>query len=531
MSENTGATAKIENETSGNMWLALFAVILGTFVTVLNNSLINVAIPQMTNVFGSSTDVIQWVLTGYSLASAVVIPMCGFLGDRFGYKTMYIFALTGFSAASVLCGLAWSDTSLIVLRVFQGLSGGLLSPLSMTIIYTIVPKNKIGTALGVWGVAAMAAPAIGPTVSGYLIDFLSWRWLFFICVPFGIFAVIAGVFLLKETPRKQSKFDLPGAIFSVIFFSTVLLALSKGNKEGWTSFYIIGLFFVAFFSLLLLIWVETGKEDPLLDLRFFKNPIFTLSVICGGLVMAGLMGGSFLTPLYLQNVQALTPIDTGIVMMPQGVFMALMMPVSGKLFDKIGVVPIALTGLVLMSTTTYELHRLTIDTPNGWLDMVLTLRGMGIGLCMMPITTAGMNAIPKELVGRASSVSNVIRMVAGTMSIAIFTSIMTNRQVFHANAIAEHIPMGSDMATQFLSQIAGGLSQMGADALTSSGGASYILAGLIQKEALNTAIADTFMVSAIPLFICIPCVLFFAKRKKRNVEQKVAQSEEVALTN
>jgi len=511
------------------MWLALCAVILGTFVTVLNNSLINVAIPEMTNVFGSTTDMMQWVLTGYSLAAAIVIPLSGFLGDRFGTKKLFIISLAGFTITSVLCGLAWSDISLIAFRVLQGISGGVLSPLSMTIIYGIVPKNKIGTALGIWGIAAMAAPAVGPTVSGYLIDFFSWRWLFFISVPFGIFAVTAGIFLLKESTLKQASFDLGGAVLSVIFFSTLLLALGQGNKEGWTSLYIVGLLFVSFFSLLLLIWVEAGAEDPLLDLQLFKNPVFTLSVICGGLVMAGLMGGSFLVPLYLQNVQGLTPIDTGIIMIPQGVLMALMMPLSGRLFDKLGVVPVAIAGLLLMSTTTYELQHLAINTPVPWLTVILALRGMGIGLCMMPITTAGMNSIPKELIGRGSSLSNVLRQVAGTMSIAIFTTLMTNRQIFHVRNIADGIPADSYLATQALSQISSALAQMGTDAATATGGASAVLVGIIQKEALNSAIADTFLISAIPLFICIPCVFLFIKRRTAKTKEKMVTAKEAAL--
>ncbi|HJV46493.1 MAG TPA: DHA2 family efflux MFS transporter permease subunit, partial [Bacillota bacterium] len=491
-----------EEKNSGK-WLALIAIILGAFVAVLNNSLINVALPEMVNVFGSSTDVIQWVLTGYMLANAVVIPMSGFLGDRFGYKKVFVVSLAGFTIGSLLCGLAWSDSSLIGFRIIQGLAGGLISPLSMAIIYSIMPRHQIGTALGIWGIAAMAAPAIGPTASGYLIQYLNWRFLFFICVPIGAFAVLMGVLLLKETPKREgTTFDWQGAVLSIIFFGSLLLALSKGNSEGWTSFFIVSLFFVSVFSMLLLIWVETGKQQPLLDLRFFKNPIFTLSVICSSLVMMGLYGGTFLTPLYLQNVQVLTPIQTGLVMMPQSVAMALMMPVSGKLFDKIGVVPLAFTGLILMGTTTFELHRLTIDTPNHWLDFVLTLRGLGIGLCMMPLTTVGMNAVPKEAVGRASSVSNVIRQVAGTMAIAILTMLMMNRQVFHGNEISENIQIGSFQASQLLSQLTTGYYQMGADLSTSSAGATYILFGWIQKEALSRSIADTFMASSLPLFIC-----------------------------
>jgi len=398
----------------------------------------------------------------------------------------------------------------------------------MTIIYMIMPRHQIGTALGLWGVSAMAAPAIGPTLSGYLIEFSSWRLLFFICIPVGIFATLMGMFLLKETPKKENlKFDLSGAILSVIFFGSLLLALSKGNSEGWTSFFIVGLLSVAFFSMLLLIWVETGKDNPLLDLRFFKNPTFTLSLITSSLVMVGLFGGSFLTPLYLQNVQALPPIPTGLVMMPQGIVMALMMPIAGKLFDRVGVVPLALTGLTVLSISTFELHRLTIDTPDHWLEALMAIRAIGIGLCMMPLTTVGMNAVAREQVGRASSLANVMRQVAGSLAIAILTALMTNRQVVHATHISETIPVGSDMASQFISQVSAGFLQMGADIQSSAGGASMILAGLIQKEALCRAIADTYVASSIPVFLCIPCVLFFIKRKKRKVEQKVTQSKEV----
>lgn len=516
MSQPTGNSRE---ESASYKWVALISVILGAFVAILNQSLINVALPKLVAVFGSTTQDIQWVLTGYMLASAIVIPASGFLGDKYGYKKVLIASLVLFTFGSLLCGLAWSDSSLIAFRVFSGLSGGFIMPISMAIIYMIMPREQVGVALGLWGIAAMVAPAVGPTLSGYIIQYFSWRLLFFISIPVGIFAIIMCSMLLKETPKKENMiFDKTGAVLSVIMFGTLLLALSKGQSEGWTSFYIVSLLFTAFFSFLLLLWVESGKEQPLLDFNFFKNPVFSLSTLTSSLVMMGMFGGVFLTPIYLQNIQGLSAIDTGLLMMPQSIAMAVMMPISGKLFDKYGVVPLGLIGVSIMAVTTYELHLLTVDTPNDWLNIVLTIRGIGIGMCMMPLTTAGMNAIPRHLVGKASSLSNVMRQVAGSFGIAILTTIMSQRQTYHGTTISENLTITSDTGSQVIQSISSLYVQGGIDAATASGGASYVLAGLIQKEAAARAIADTFLISAIPLFITVPLILFFIQKKKKDSE-------------
>ncbi|MFY0542940.1 DHA2 family efflux MFS transporter permease subunit [Brevibacillus sp. H7] len=508
------------------MWITLIAIILGTFVAVLNNSLINIALPTLVNVFGSTTQTIQWVLTGFMLASAVVIPMSGALGDKFGYKKVYLTTLIAFTITSGLCGLAWSDSSLIAFRIVQGVSGGMIMPIGMAMIYMIIPREKIGVALGLYGIAAMVAPAVGPTLSGYLIEYFSWRMLFFMNVPVGIIAVFLCSILLKETPKKPDMtFDLLGAVLSVIAFGTLLLALSKGQAEGWTSLYIVSLFFIAFFSMALFIWVELGKEQPLLDLRLFKIPVFTLSVFTSSFVMIGMMGGVFLIPIFLQNIQGMTAVDTGLLLMPQSVAMALMMPVSGKLFDKYGVGPVGFIGLTIMGITTLALYRLTADTPHHWLDTVLTLRGLGIGLCMMPLSTVGMNAVPRASVGKASSLSNVIRQVMSSLGIAILTGIMTRQQNLHTAAISESVSIMSDAANDVLKSLSGVLSLNGVDQAAAFGTASYLLAGLIQREAAVRAIADTLMLSALPVVASIPLVYFLRKKNagaKPEQEQKTA---------
>ncbi|MBP1966213.1 DHA2 family efflux MFS transporter permease subunit [Paenibacillus aceris] len=518
---DASAVKQQESEGSGKMWLSLIAIVMGTFVAVLNSSLMNVAMNKFVAVFGSDINTMQWVITGYTLASAMVIPMSGFLGAKFGNKNIFIYSVAGFTLFSVVCGLAWSSSTMILFRIIQGFAGGFIMPIGMSIIYTTFPREKTGTAIGLWGVAAMCAPALGPTFGGYLIQNYSWRLLFFINVPIGILAVILGKVLLKESPRREGlKFDLTGAILSMLFFGSLLLALSKGQQQGWTSLFIISLLFIAFFSLLLLIWVELGVEQPVLDLKLFKNLKFAISVIAGSLVMMGMMGGTFLTPLYLQNIQGLSAMQTGLVMMPQSIAMALMMPISGKLADKFGIVPLCITGLTILGVTTLDLHHLTTDTPNHWLNTILTIRGIGIGLCMMPLTTAGMRAVAPQQVGNASPLSNVVRQVAGSLGIAIFTALMSNRQITHYQHISDSVPVDSVSANNTVSMLSGSIYSWSVDMATASGTAATYLAGIMQKESLVRSIADTFYISAIPAFICIPFVLFFIQRKKAPTEVK-----------
>jgi EmrB/QacA subfamily drug resistance transporter len=505
------ASAAPPTESSGQRWLALIAVIVGAFVAILNNSLINVALPKLTNVFGSTTDRIQWVLTGYMLASGVIIPISGYMGDRLGYKKFFIISLSVFTIGTLFCALAWSDTSLIFARIIAGLGGGVIMPISMAIIYKIMPREQIGTALGLWGISAMVAPAVGPTLSGYLIQYYSWRLLFVINIPIAILAILLVSILLKETEKVKGKsFDTLGFVLVATSAGTLLYALSNGQSKGWTSLEIVTLLFISFWSFVFLLWVEIGKENPIINLSLLKNFTYTLSVISASLVTIGLFGGIFLTPLFLQNIQGVSAMDTGEILIPQALAMAIMMPIAGRLFDKIGVIPLGLVGLTLTSVMTYQLHRLTVDTSFHWLETVLAVRGIGIGLCMMPLSTAGMNAVAPQQVGNASSLSNLIRQVAASMGIAVLTAIMQHRSALHAQYISESV---DSTGMQYFQNI------FGSSAVST-------VSGLIQREAAAWAIGDTFLISAIPLFITIPLVLLFKKRKKApqaQVEQTQAE--------
>jgi len=510
--KNAGAAGKIP-------MAALLTLVIGAFMAILDGSIINVALPKMMAIFGVTADQVQWVMTAYLLTSGVVVPVTGYLGDRFGLKNMYIFSLLAFTVGSAICGLSWSNNSLVAARVIQAIGGGMIMPVSMSMIYIIVPRDKIGMALGIWGIAAMAAPSIGPTLGGYLVDHFSWQWIFTINIPIGIAATFLAMFILSETPRKAAlKPDIPGTVFSAAACFALLLALSEGQDKGWTSLYIVNLFIISGFTFALFVIWESIAPEPLLDITLFKNKTFSISLICLVIVTVGMFSVIFLIPLFAQTVQGYTPLQTGLMMMPAALTVGVMMPVSGRLFDKIGALPLCVVGLIITVITTYHLHTITYDTSRGELQWLLVQRSFGLGLCMMPIATAGMNTVPYFLIGRASAISNLVRQISASFGIAFLTYVMLHRQEYHAAWLADTVNWSSPVSVGVLQQVQNLLAQAGAG---SQAGAAAVLYALVRREAYISGIADAFIVSTIITALAIPLVFFLSK--KRVEAQRAAE--------
>jgi EmrB/QacA subfamily drug resistance transporter len=501
-------------------WLALLTVVFGTFMAILDTSIVNIAIPKMMAVYSVSTDQIKWVLTSYMLAMGAVIPLTGYLGDTFGTKKVYLFALAIFTIGSAFCGIAWSNTVMIVARVIQALGGGLIMPVSMSIIYQVIPLEKRGMALGVWGIAAMAAPAIGPTLSGYIIQNLDWHLIFTINIPIGITGFILSELLLKEFPKKPvKKFDLLGFITSTTGLVCILYVLGEGSGIDWNDFSNVFLLTLGISSLILFVINELFHEAPLLDLRLLKIWPFTLSILISSSVNIALYGGIFLLPLFLQNLRGYTPMQTGLLLFPGAVATAITMPISGKLFDKVGAKPIVIPGMIILILTSFELAKLNMDTSSHTITLLVMARGLGLGLAMMPATTAGMNAVPKHLVGRASALSNVIRQVAGSLSITILTTILTTRQVINYTRIAEQVSVFNPNSMQLLKLLQSRLGGQSAAVAT--------LFGVVQKQAFVQAIQDTLAFTVIMAVITLLISLLLQKKPpaKEPVPDEVKQAE------
>ena len=421
-------------------WQALVVIVLGSFMVILDTTIVNVALPRIIQVFQSDVNQGQLVLTGYMLALAVVMPATGYLSDTFGAKRTYMLTIVLFTVGSALCGLAPSIEGLIVFRVIQGLGGGMLMPLGMSILFQVAPANQRGSIMGIFGLPLLIAPVIGPTLGGYLVEYVDWRPIFTLNVPIGIMAVLAGLLILRETPKRAgTRFDLVGFVLSSIAFSTAMLALERAPEDGWSDPYVVTLLFVAAAAFPCWIVVELGQEQPLLDLSILKDRTFFVATLVNFVATIAMYSSLLLLPLFLQNVRGLGALDTGLLLLPQALAAAVMMPISGKLLDRFGPKLVVIPGLLLLAFATWLLTSLDVGTPDSAIRWVLLMRGLAMGLMMMPVTTVSMDTIPPHQISRASALSNVLRQLFGAFSTGIFATILLSRERFHQALLVQNV--------------------------------------------------------------------------------------------
>ncbi len=439
--------------------LPLAVLIVGMFMSILDTSIVNVAIPTIQKDFGATTDQVQWVATAYTLALGVVVPLSAWLGNHFGMSRLYNMALLLFAGGSALCGLAWSLDSLVIFRIVQAIPGGILPVVSMSMLYKIVPREKIGVAMGMYGLGIIFAPAIGPTLGGYLVEYVDWRLIFFINVPIGVLGTLAAIAVLpKFGPARAGRFDVLGFLTIATALFSLLLALSEGQDWGWTSYRVLILLTVGVLSLALFIVIELEVDEPLLDVRVFRYWPFTNSLLLISVLSVGLFAVLFYVPLFLQQAQGLGAFDAGLTLLPQAIVMGVLMPVAGRLYDKIGPRWPATIGLLIVALGTYLLHDLTLDTSRGTIVALLCFRAAGMGLAMMPIMTGGISALPPSEVAAGSAFNNVVQRTAAALGLAVLTSVLSTQQAQmlgdRSALIAAGTPM-PDLAPGAAGQVAG----------------------------------------------------------------------------
>ena len=427
----TAATAVRPPATAARSgWLVpMVVLVLGTFMSVLDTSIVNVAIPTIQRDFGVATTDIQWITTAYTLALGVIVPISGWLGERLGMSRVYLACLVLFAGASALCGMAWNLPSMIVFRVLQAVPGGIMPVIALSMVYTIVPRKKIGAAMGMYGLGMLVGPAIGPTLGGYLVEYLNWRLIFYINVPVGLIAALAGTVLLpKLAPTSNRALDWWGFVTIGSGLFALLLAITKGQDWGWTSYRVLILLVFALLALALFVVVELDRDEPLLDLRVFTVWPFVNSLLLICVLATGLYAVLFYLPLFMQEGQGIQPLQTGLTLLPEALVMATLMPIAGKLYDKIGPRWPATIGLLTAAFGTLLLCGITPDMTQGDVVAWTCLRGAGNGLALMPIMTAGLSAIPAEYASSGSPVNNIAQRVSGALGLAALTALATNQQ-------------------------------------------------------------------------------------------------------
>lgn len=505
----------------------LMIVIIGTFMAVLDSSIVNIAISKLMTVFGISVDTAQWIITSYTLTMGSVIPLTGYLSDRYGSKTMYIFALGSFTVGSLLCGIAWNNDIMIVSRIIQGIGGGMIMPVGMSILYTTYPKEERGAALGFWGIAAMAAPTIGPTLGGYIIEYLDWRLIFTLNIPIGIVGVMASWILLKNPKDKiKQPFDYIGFITAAVGLVFILYVLGEGGTIDWNDAKNVIMIVIGIFSLIIFVFNELYHPYPLMDLRVLKYIPFSLSMLISTFTTMAMYGVVFIMPLFLQNIRGYSAIQTGIIMLPSAVIMGIMMPISGKLGDKFGAKILIIIGSIINAIATYMLSKLNIDTPMIMISTLLVIRGTGLGISMMPAQTEGMNSVPHHLISRATAINSTVRQVASSVSITLLVGVMNKYQRISFASYSAQIDEFNVNAMNAIESLKGMIMKNGYSEATAIAGAKQIIYGVISQNAFITGLNATLIMSSLMGLICIPIAIFFeSKKSDKNEMEKVEDIE------
>jgi len=407
----------------------LAVVVVGMFMSVLDTSIVNVAIPTMQKEFGVTTDDIAWVTTAYTLCLGVVVPASAWLGDRLGLRRLYVVSLLGFSVFSALCGMAGGLGAEIAFRVLQAVPGGVIPVTCLTILYRMVPREKLGLAMGMYGFGIVFAPGVGPTLGGYLVDNFSWRLIFYINVPIGVIGAVAALAVLPAfAGSRGARFDLPGFACVASGLFALLLAVSEGQSWGWTSYPILLLIAGAVDLLALFVVIELHVSRPLLDLRVFASWQFVNSVVLISVLFIGMFAVLFYVPLFLQQGQRITALNTGLVLVPQALVMLVVTPFAGRLYDRIGARWPAAIGLTLDGIGTLLMIGITADTPRLELIWWMMVRSAGLGLAIMPVMTSGISALPPALVGSGSALNTLFQRVSAALGLAALTALATAQQ-------------------------------------------------------------------------------------------------------
>lgn len=411
----------------------MVTVIVGTFMVVLDNTVVNVALPQLGRVFGAELSLLQWVITAYFLAQAAVIPLSGWMSDRFGAKRIYLISLVLFSLGSALCGMAMSAETLIAARVLQGLGGGMLMPIGMAVLFRLTPPERRGRIFALFGIPIMVAPALGPVLGGYLVEFASWRYIFWLNVPVGAVALVMGIRALPNIPpgRVVGALDTLGIVLAPLAFASLSFGISESTHYGWTGAPTVIAITVGLVALALFIWRELTFPHPLLELRVFRSRDFTMAIVTQWVAFGSMFGSFFLIPLFLQQVRGYGSFESGLVTIPQALASMVFMQVGGRLFDRVGARPPVLVGLLLVAGSMTLMSRVTGTTTGVELIPALILMGAGMGLMMMSLNTHLLNAAPRDLTGRVTALTQSLNNVVSSLAIATYATILSARVAVH----------------------------------------------------------------------------------------------------
>src|SRR4051812_30914190 len=503
-----------------NPWLVAIAVMTSTFMEVLDTTVVNVALPHIAGSMSASTDEATWSLTSYLVANAIILPMTGWLANFFGRKRLLMMSVIGFTVSSFFCGFAPNLATLIVFRIIQGATGGGLQPLSQAILLEVFPPEQRGKAMAFWALGIVVAPMLGPVMGGWLTDNYSWRWVFYINIPIGIIALLMTHTFVFDPPyikRRAGGVDYWGMGLLVVGIGALQIMLDKGQEEDWfSSHFIVILAVLAAVGLFGFILRELNTEHPIVDLRVFRYRTYSAGVFLMTVLGFVLYGSTVLVPLMLQTLLGYPAVKAGIVMLPRGLGSFLAMPLVGLLMSKIEPRRLLGSGIIIASLSFWKFSHLSLDA--GYWDFFIPLivQGSAMGLLFVPLTTITNDPIPKEEIGNATSLFNLMRNIGASIGIASVTTILARHQQTHINILGSHVTSYDQPTERVIRSLIAGFISGGSDPPTATRQAYAALAGIVNRQAYMLAFNDAFRFMMIMFMLMLPLIFIMKKPQHKG---------------
>ncbi len=489
-------------------WLPAISVLAGTFMVILDSTVVNVSLPYIAGNLSATVEEATWVLTTYLAANAIIIPITGWLANYFGRRRLLQLAVLGFTAASFFCGFSTSLAILIAFRIIQGVSGGVMQPLSQAVMLESFPPRERGQAMAMWALGIVVAPIFGPVLGGWLTDNYSWRWIFYINIPVGIVALIMirnFVFDPAYIRRGSERIDYWGFGLMVVGIGALQIALDQGQKEDWlASRWITAMLVVAAIALVVLMIHELLARSPVIDLRIFKEPTYATGVVLITVTGFVLYGSMVVFPILLQTIMNYPPLQAGIVMAPRGLGMLLITPIVGILIGRMDPRLLLASGFSIGAVTLYWFTALDL-TAGFWNYLWPQLiQGGSFALLFIPLTTVTMDPIPNEAMGNATSIFNLMRNVGGSIGIAVTQTLLSRGRQYHTNLLIAHVTTNDTLTQERLRQLQGAFVIQGTDPVTAAQRAHGILWAMVQRQSAILAFNKAFSLLAVIFLILVP---------------------------
>jgi DHA2 family multidrug resistance protein len=503
-----------------NPWIVAVAVMCATIMEVLDTTVVNVSLPHIAGSMSATVDEATWALTSYLVANAIILPITGWMAGYFGRKRLLMMAVVGFTASSVLCGLAPNLGLLILFRVLQGASGGALQPLSQAVMLEAFAPEERGKAMAFWGLGVVVAPMLGPVLGGWLTDNYSWRWVFYINLPVGVASIIMTKMFIFDPPylrRPRTGIDYWGIGLLTLGIAALQIALDRGQEDDWlASRFVVTLAVISISALVLFIFWELFVPHPVVQLRIFKERSYATGVLLMTVVGFVLYGSMVLLPIFLQSLLGYPAVRAGIAMFPRGLGSFVMMPLTGILVSRFD--PRKLLGIGVMGAAFSMWQLSTINLNAGYWEIFWPqfLQGISLSLLFVPLTTVTMGGIARESMGYATSMFNLLRNLGGGIGIAFATTYLTRQQQVHQSVLAAHVDPLNPAAQNTIGSIAASMQAGGADATLAMRRAYGAIQGMVDRQAMMLSFLDSFRFMAVVFVLVLPLLLLLRRARGKG---------------